>query len=233
MGVLEQFGEKGHSPLELTWFRPTLEVVGMHGGFTGEGIKTVIPRQASAKLSCRLVAGQDPADIFEKLEKHVMAQAPSFAKIEKHVVAQAPPFAKVVVSPLGGRSKAYSVAKQTPGNRAAAKVLEQVYGTPPKFYRRGATIPALSSFGPILGLPVTAFGWGLGDHIHAPNERLSEVMYAAGHKAWAMLLTELGMNYEKKDFHQGGEGKEEGGGGESAEGGGGVRGANEVQKEEL
>lgn len=158
----------------------------MSGGFTGQGIKTVIPRQAAAKLSCRLVTGQDPVDIFEKIQAYLLSMAPAHAHVE--------------VRRLGGMSSAYTVSRDTTGNRAAAAVISHIFGAPPKFYRQGATIPALTAFGSILGIPVTAFGWGLRERIHAPNERLLEAMYQRGHEAWARMLWELGTRYSKADF---------------------------------
>lgn len=82
--------------------------------------------------------------------------------------------------------------KDTPGNRLAAGVLQDVYGVAPVFYRGGATIPALAYFDSILGVPTTGFGFGLGDHIHAPNERTPVQQYHVGRVAWVRMLAVLG-----------------------------------------
>ncbi|PNW86247.1 hypothetical protein CHLRE_02g078650v5 [Chlamydomonas reinhardtii] len=177
LGLYGHVGEQGYSVLEQRWHRPTLEVVGMSGGFTGEGIKTVIPARASAKISCRLVPKQTPADILDKLQKHVAAHCPAYARCS--------------LSALGGGAFPWTNPRDSPALAAAAEVHEALSGRPPLFLRDGATIPALAAFQQELKVDTTKFGWGLSDKIHAPNERLLAEMYDKGRRAWAIILERL------------------------------------------
>ncbi|MEW5297696.1 MAG: hypothetical protein WDW36_000883 [Sanguina aurantia] len=177
LGLQGFSGEDGYGTLERRWFRPTLEVVGMSGGYGGAGIKTVIPRAASAKISCRLVEGQQPADIVRKVTAHINSLAPSWANVS--------------VMDLGGGCASWSSQRHSTSNRAAAAVLADVFGVPPLYYRDGSTIPALALFQSVLGLESTKFGFGLGDRIHAPNERVLVSMLEKGRRAWAQLLLTL------------------------------------------
>ena len=104
----------------------------------------------------------------------------------------APNYANVSVTQLGGGSAAWTSPRDTPGNRAAAAVVESVMGSPPLYHRGGGTIPALALLQSVIGMPTTVFGWGLGERIHAPNERLLASMYAKGRVAWGLLLLSLG-----------------------------------------
>eukprot|EP00775_Hariotina_reticulata_P002607 gene2606-2909_t len=178
LGVSGFLGEAGYSTLERRWFRPTLEIVGMWGGFTGQGMKTVIPKKANAKISCRLVANMRPEDVA--------------AKVKRYLEASAPPFANVTVTISGFRAQPWVSPKDLPGNAAAAIVLKRVMGVEPLFTRDGATIPALAYFQQVLGVESSIFAFGLGDHIHAPNERLLESFYHLGREAWVQLLQQLG-----------------------------------------
>ena len=104
----------------------------------------------------------------------------------------APSYANVSVTQLGGGSAAWTSPRDTPGNRAAAAVVGSVMGSPPLYHRSGGTIPALALLQSVIGMPTTVFGWGLGERIHAPNERLLASMYAKGRVAWGLLLLSLG-----------------------------------------
>ncbi|PNH07367.1 Cytosolic non-specific dipeptidase [Tetrabaena socialis] len=165
LGLRGFAGEAGYGVLEQRWHRPTLEVVGMTGGFTGQGIKTVIPRQAMAKLNCRLLA--------------------------RHVEVHCPPYALCNLTALGGSAAPWTNARSSQSNAAAAAVHQRLSGRQALFVRDGATIPALAHFQQTLGLAATKFGWGLADRIHAPNERLRVEMYDKGRRAWALVLQEL------------------------------------------
>ncbi|KAF8071270.1 AZG1 [Scenedesmus sp. PABB004] len=178
LGVKGFTGEAGFGTLERRWLRPTLEVVGMWGGFTGKGMKTVIPRAAHAKISCRLVPHQRPEDVA--------------ALVRDHLLASAPPLANVSARIAGFRADPWTSPRGAPGNAIAARVLEEVMGAPPVFYRDGGTIPALAYFKSILGVDSTVFAFGLGDHIHAPNERLLASMFHTGRAAWVRYLAALG-----------------------------------------
>lgn len=107
LGVSQGYGEAGFTALERLWHRPTLEVVGLGGGFGGQGIKTIVPRRAFAKLAARLVPDQTPGEIA--------------ALIRAHVEAYAPPACNVSVTPLGFSARPYSQPKLSMPNRAAAK----------------------------------------------------------------------------------------------------------------
>ncbi|MGG0671095.1 dipeptidase [Lederbergia citrisecunda] len=156
IGVGELFGEKGYSYLERTWTRPTLEVNGVFGGFSGEGIKTVLPSEAGAKITCRLVPDQDPEDIVKKLKAH----------IEKHK----PAGVTVTVSEFD-KGKPFITPFDHPAIQAAGKSFEKVYDVPTAFTRMGGSIPIVAAFDEILNLPVVLMGFGLSsENFHAPNE---------------------------------------------------------------
>ncbi len=164
-GVFElDEGEKGYSLFERNWSRPTLEVNGMWGGFTGEGAKTVIPYEARAKISMRLVPGQDPADILEKFEKHVILLAPSGVKVELEWHEKAPAFLASPDDPVFGM---------------AQDAYEEVYGTKALLVRTGGTIGLLAGLKRVFDKPVLLMNFGCPDEgMHAPNEfmRVDNVM---------------------------------------------------------
>lgn len=156
LGITEDFGEKGYSFLERTWIRPTLEINGITGGFSGEGIKTVLPSEASAKITCRLVPGQDPDDIVEKLKAHVERHKPA------GVTATVSEFDK---------GKPFLTPYDHPAIQAAGRSYEKVYNVPTAFTRMGGSVPIVAAFDEILGLPVVLMGFGLSsENFHAPNE---------------------------------------------------------------
>ena len=156
IGVSELFGENDYSYLERTWTRPTLEVNGVFGGFSGEGIKTVLPSEAGAKITCRLVPDQDPEDIVKKLKAH----------IEKHK----PAGVTVTVSEFD-KGKPFITPFDHPAIQAAGKSYEKVYDVPTAFTRMGGSIPIVAAFDEILNLPVVLMGFGLSsENFHAPNE---------------------------------------------------------------
>ncbi|PSC68017.1 peptidase M20 [Micractinium conductrix] len=179
LGASEAVGEAGYTTLERLWHRPTLEVVGMGAGFQGEGIKTIVPRRAFAKLAARLVPDQTPAEIE--------------ALIEAHVADHLPPACNASIQLLGFKAHPYTQPKESLPNRVAAKVLTHLMGNPPKFVRSGATIPALAAFQTHLNVSTTVFAFGLPDsNMHAPNENHPLSMYRLARRAWVELLFELG-----------------------------------------
>ncbi|KAL4448121.1 hypothetical protein ABPG75_005340 [Micractinium tetrahymenae] len=179
LGASEAFGEEGYTSLERLWHRPTLEVVGMGSGFQGEGVKTIVPHRAFAKLAARLVPDQTPNEIE--------------ALIEAHVAAHLPRACNASIKLLGFKAHPYSQPKDTMPNRAAAKVLTELMGNPPKYTRSGATIPALAAFQQHLAASTTVFAFGLPDsNLHAPNENFPLSMYRLARRAWVELLFELG-----------------------------------------
>ncbi|MGN7385683.1 dipeptidase [Sporosarcina sp. SAFN-015] len=156
IGVGELFGEKGYSYLERTWTRPTLEVNGVFGGFSGEGIKTVLPSEAGAKITCRLVPDQDPEDIVKKLKAHIEEHKPAGVTVTVSEFDKGKPF----ITPF-----------DHPAIQAAGKSYEKVYDVPTAFTRMGGSIPIVAAFDEILNLPVVLMGFGLSsENFHAPNE---------------------------------------------------------------
>jgi acetylornithine deacetylase/succinyl-diaminopimelate desuccinylase-like protein len=179
MGLHQTFGEPGYTTLERKWIRPTLEINGIWGGFQGAGTKTVLPNEAHAKITCRLVADQDPAHIRDLVMAHV----------EKH----APPGVTVTVNPLPIFGKPYAMAADHPGNEAARIVHEELYGTKPYYVRSGGSIPVCGLFLDHLGAYTVNFGFGLPDEsVHAPNEFYRLSSFEKGQKAYSMLLNQLG-----------------------------------------
>ena len=156
IGITEDFGEKGYSFVERTWIRPTLEVNGITGGFSGEGIKTVLPSEASTKITCRLVPNQDPYDIVAKLRAHVDAHKPAGVTVEITDFDKGKPF----LTPY-----------DHPAIQAAGRSYEKIYNVPTAFTRMGGSVPIVAVFDEVLGLPVVLMGFGLAsENFHAPNE---------------------------------------------------------------
>jgi acetylornithine deacetylase/succinyl-diaminopimelate desuccinylase-like protein len=179
LGVRELFGEAGYTPLERVWARPTLELNGMWGGFQGEGNKTVLPNEAHAKITCRLVANQDPERIT--------------ALLRAHVASHTPPGVEVTVRSQSGGARPYRMPADHPGNRAASAVLAELYGRPPLYVRTGGTIPVTELFRRELGIDTVSFGFGMDDeHFHAPDEFLRLASFTRGQRAYCRLLEELG-----------------------------------------
>ncbi|MET3575707.1 dipeptidase [Bhargavaea ullalensis] len=156
LGVKELFGEPGYSYTERTWIRPTLEINGIFGGFSGEGIKTVLPAEAGAKITCRLVPDQDPDEIVSKLRAHIEAHQPAGVDVTVTEFDKGKPF----LTPY-----------DHPAIQAAGKSYEAVYKVPTAYTRGGGSIPIVAAFDEILGLPVVLMGFGLSsENFHAPNE---------------------------------------------------------------
>jgi acetylornithine deacetylase/succinyl-diaminopimelate desuccinylase-like protein len=157
-GVPALVGEAGYTALERKGARPTLDINGIWGGFQGEGSKTIIPAHAHAKISTRLVADQDPDDIFRKFEAFVAEVAP--------------PGVTVTVKFLGG-GRPIVTPIDHPVAQAAARALEATYGRPPVFTREGGSIPVAATFASELGVPVVLEGFTQPhEQAHAPNEWL-------------------------------------------------------------
>lgn len=166
LGINEILGETGYSTLERTGIRPTVELNGIWGGYTGEGSKTVLPSKASAKISMRLVPNQGTDKITELFTKH-------FNKI-------APPYVKVKVTPHHGGEPVV-----TPTNsiayKAASKAMEKTFGKKPIPTRGGGSIPIVALFEKELGLKSVLMGFGLdSDSIHSPNEHFGIFNYMKG-----------------------------------------------------
>ena len=171
------FGEKDFSTLERLWMRPTCEVNGLLSGYTGEGAKTVLPAVAMAKVSCRLVPDQTPAEIDRLMRAHI-------ARVT-------PPGVTVTVTQLHGGNP-WRADLDGPLFDAARRALATAFDRDPVITGEGGSIPVVGDFQRILGAPVLLVGFGLpGENAHAPNEWLSEENYFKGMRAMAALWEEL------------------------------------------
>lgn len=159
LGLDALYGEEGFSFAERIGARPTLEVNGMYGGFQGEGNKTVIPKEAHAKITCRLVGGMDPQRTLDRIERHMKAYIQ--------------PGAKLHFKP-GEKALAFSCDPTHPLLQLAADAYEEVYGARAVFTKDGGSIPVVATFASVLGAPVVMMGFGLPDeNLHAPDEHLN------------------------------------------------------------
>lgn len=157
LGISDMPGEAGYTPRERMWVRPTLEFNGVWGGFQGDGTKTVLPSEAHAKITCRLVANQDPAQIARLVIDHVQRQ----------------PARGVVVTArqLPGSARPYQISPDHWGNKAVAEVLTALYDKAPYHEWTGGSIPVLALFQEVLGAGTVGFAFGLDDeNVHAPDE---------------------------------------------------------------
>lgn len=178
LGVTELFGEPGYTTWERAWVRPTLEVNGIWGGFQEEGVKTVIPKEAHAKITCRLVPDQDPCDIIKRIINHVEAHTPIGVK--------------AVVHSEPSTASAYFIPQDHPGNQIAYDTLEALYGKPPYYTRLGGTLPMCNLFLDILGVYTVTFAFGLEDEKpHAPDEFFRLRSFRRGQLAYCKLLERL------------------------------------------
>ena len=156
LGIDEIKGEKGYTTLERTGIRPTLDVNGIWGGYTGEGAKTVLPSKASAKISMRLVPNQRPAEITELFTKHFISIAPKSVKVK-------------VIAHHGG--EAAVTPSDSKAFKAASQAFEEVWGKTTIPTRDGGSIPIVALFKKELGLDTVLMGFGLDtDALHSPNE---------------------------------------------------------------
>lgn len=166
VGSVALFGEADFDPLTRIWARPTLEIHGIRGGYTGEGAKTVIPARATAKISLRLVPAQEPQEVAGHLEDAVAAACPRGVTAVFRLMHSAPP---CLIDP------------SNPFVAMAAEALERVFGGSTAFVRCGGSIPVVSLLVDHLKIPTVLPGFGLADdHIHAPNEKLYISNYLRG-----------------------------------------------------
>lgn len=176
-GSRAAYGEKGYTTLERVWARPTAEINGMWGGHTGPGGKTIVPREAHAKISFRLVAGQDPAKVQQAFRDWVAANTPYGVEAEVHI-------------PGGGVRPCFSPI-DSPGVTAARRAMERAFGREVLFTREGGSGPE-ADLADVLDAPLIFVAVGLDDdRIHAPNEKVEVSLLLKGAETAAYLWEEL------------------------------------------
>ena len=177
LGLSHLEGEDGYHTFERRWYRPTLEINGMWGGYTGPGSKTVIAAEASAKVSMRLVGTQDPAAIAQSFT----------AFVQQHVT----PGVQEMID-IHSMAVPVQVSQDDPFVKAASRALEKAFGVPAVFQGEGGTVPVVADFKRILGLNTVLMGLNLpNDCIHAPNERISLANLERGMQASVCFLAEV------------------------------------------
>ena len=182
LGVPLLAGEKGRTPLERMWFRPTIECNGIYGGYQGPGSKTIIPSWARAKISARLVGAQDPEFIRRIVSNFIKTNAPAGVRV---TVTDEGAVRPIVVS------------RDHPAVAAAARAMEAGFGKVPVFIGTGGSIGPVATFDRVLRLPQVLVGVGLpDDRIHAPNEKFDLRQFFGGIKTIATLYDELAVPEE-------------------------------------
>jgi acetylornithine deacetylase/succinyl-diaminopimelate desuccinylase-like protein len=177
IGLTIPAGEKGFSPLEQIWARPTAEVNGIVGGYTGEGAKTVIPARASAKVSFRLVGDQDPDAIRESFRAFCTTRLPADCKATflSH-----------------GGDRAISQPGESPWVKKAQRALSEEWKKEAVLIAMGGSIPIVTQFKRILGMDSVMIGFGLDDdRIHSPNEKYNLTSFHRGIRSWARVIGAL------------------------------------------
>ena len=179
VGAPAAFGEPGYTTLERQWTRPTLEVNGMWGGYQGPGQKTVIPSEAHAKITCRLVPDQDPAQVLALVIAH----------LESHV----PPGTRLSITPEAHGARAAHIAADHVALATASEALRATYGVRPLTVRMGGTVPIAELFQRHMGLDTVFFSFSTADEdFHAPNEFFRVHRLHEGLEAWARYWQLLG-----------------------------------------
>ena len=177
VGLKHPVGERGRMALEMVWNRPTFEINGITGGYTGEGFKTVLPAEARAKVSFRLTGTQDPQAIREAFRAHVRAAMPEDCDVtfQDH-----------------GASPASRMDISDPAFTVARNALSQEWGREAAYIGAGGSIPVAGDFQEILGMDSMLIGFGRDDdRIHSPNEKYDVESFAKGARSWARILAAL------------------------------------------
>lgn len=175
LDINEVKGEKGYTTLERTGIRPSLDVCGIWGGYTGQGAKTVLPSEAHAKISMRLVPNQTSSEISEMFRRHFLAIAPPYVKVE--------------VTPYES-GDGFLIPITSDAYKAASRAMAEVYGIEPVPSRGGGSIPILAEFQKVLGVDPLLMGFGLErDTIHSPNESFLIRQLYAGMESIALFYT--------------------------------------------
>ncbi len=176
-GVRELGGETEFSVLERVWMRPTCEVNGIIGGYTGEGSKTVLPARASAKITCRLVPDQDPGEIERLIRAHLDRVTPRGVQVRLDYRQGSPGWRADLPEWLLGAARRATLA---------------TFGREPAIVADGGSLPVVTDFERLLGAPSLLLGFGLpGENAHAPNEWLSIDNFERGMLTIAILLDQL------------------------------------------
>ncbi len=177
VGLSDPAGETDRSPLEMIWSRPTCEINGIKGGYTGEGFKTVLPSTASAKISFRLVGTQDPLKIRESFRAQVRAMLPPDCDVTFHD---------------HGASAASQMAIDHPAFEKARKALSDEWPNPAAYVGSGGSIPVAGHFKRIVGTDAMLIGFAKDDDaIHSPNEKYDLESFHKGIRSWARILAAL------------------------------------------
>jgi acetylornithine deacetylase/succinyl-diaminopimelate desuccinylase-like protein len=177
VGLSVPFGEPDRTPLEKLWARPTAEVNGITGGYTGKGFKTVLPAEARAKVSFRLVGAQDPAKVHAAFVNHVEARLPADVRAE---------------FPAGHGAPASRMPTDAPAFETARKALSEEWEMEAAFIGSGGSIPIAGHFQSILGMDSMLIGFGRDDDaIHSPNEKYDLRSFTRGTRSWARILAAL------------------------------------------
>jgi acetylornithine deacetylase/succinyl-diaminopimelate desuccinylase-like protein len=174
IGLSQPAGEKGRSVLDLTWARPTAEVNGITGGYTGEGFKTVIAAEASAKVSFRLVGKQEPAKIRESFRAYVQSKIPADCSVEFHE---------------HGGSPGIQLSYDSPHLTKAKNALSDEWPKPAVVIGMGGSIPIVGDFQNYLSMDSLLIGFGLtDDRIHSPNEKYELQSFHKGIRSWVRIM---------------------------------------------
>lgn len=177
LGAKELVGEAEYSALERIAARPTLEINGIWGGFQGEGTKTVIPAEAHAKITCRLVPNQDPKAIQQRIADHLREKAPAAAQVEVE---------------FGHVARPWRCSPKHPAIQAGVRALEESFGRPVALVRMGGSIPVVEAFDSSLGAPCVLMGFASPySNAHAPNEFFPLETFSVGRRALAAYWHEL------------------------------------------
>jgi acetylornithine deacetylase/succinyl-diaminopimelate desuccinylase-like protein len=177
IGLTKPVGERGYSGLERLWARPTADINGIWGGYTGAGSKTVIASEASAKVSFRLVADQDPDEVFAQFQRFVTERLPEGATATFQVHSS---------------SRGIEVNTDQPWVRAALDVLTAEYGKPAVLMGSGGSVPVVNSLNRVLAIDTVLLGFGLeDDQVHSPNEKFEQRCFHHGIRSHARLLAKF------------------------------------------
>jgi acetylornithine deacetylase/succinyl-diaminopimelate desuccinylase-like protein len=178
VGLSVPAGEQDRTPLEMIWSRPTAEVNGLWGGYNGAGFKTVLPAEAHAKVSFRLVSKQDPTQVLTAFRAWLEAQLPADCRVEWHDAVEGSPASVMAIT--------------DPAFDAARAALTEEWGRSAAFIGSGGSIPIAGYFKSILNMDSMLIGFGRDDdNIHSPNEKYDLACFHKGIRSWARVLARI------------------------------------------